>query len=316
MAEHKGLLRQRSRDFGIVFAAVVLVVVLSLSTSTFLSVANMVNLLDQIIVVGILACAVTVPMIAGVFDLSMSAIAALSAIIAIHTINAFGLPAGLLASVGTGALLGLFNGVMVTYARVNSFIATLASSMVFVGLATVITDGQIVKSDDASLQLLSRPSGFLGITWGTYVFIAIAILTGILIAKTIYGRALYAVGGNAAAATLSGISVVRTHITAFMISGALSAVAGLVLASRALSAQPATGQGLEFTAIAAAVIGGVSLNGGAGAIWRSVLGVFLLQLIGNGFNLLGAPTIFQKVVQGALILFAVSLDQFLRARDT
>jgi ribose transport system permease protein len=100
-----------------------------------------------------------------------------------------------------------------------------------------------------------------------------------------------------------------------MISGGLSALAGLVLASRALSAQPSMGTGAEFTAIAAAVIGGVSLMGGAGAIWRSVLGVVLLQLIANGFNLLGAPTIYQQIVQGGLILFAVSLDQFLRARD-
>ncbi|MDR3069736.1 MAG: ABC transporter permease [Propionibacteriaceae bacterium] len=310
-----GLLRQRSRDFGIVFAALVLVVILSVSTKTFLTPGNMVNLLDQVIVVGIFACAVTVPMIAGVFDLSMSSIAALSAICGIYAINSLGLFAGVLASVLVGTFLGLLNGLAVTYGRVNSFIATLASSMVFVGVATVLTNGQIVRSDDLSLQVLSRPSELLGITWGSLVFILIAVLAGILIAKTVYGRNLYAVGGNPAAAAISGISVVKTHITAFMISGALSAVAGLVLASRALSAQPATGKGLEFTAIAAAVIGGVSLNGGSGAIWRSVLGVFLLQLIGNGFNLLGAPTIFQQVVQGALILFAVSLDQFLRARD-
>ena len=137
-----------------------------------------------------------------------------------------------------------------------------------------------------------------------------------VVAKTVYGRNLYAVGGNENAARVSGISVTWTRISAFMVSGGLSAVAGLVLASRALSAQPSMGTGTEFPAIAAAVIGGVSLMGGAGAVWRSVLGVILLQLIANGFNLLGAPTIYQQIVQGGLILFAVSLDQFLRARDT
>jgi ribose transport system permease protein len=315
MTSKTGLLRNRSRDLGIAFAAVALIVGLSLSTSTFLTTRNLVNVLDQIVVVGIMACAVTVPMIAGVFDLSMSAVAALSAILAISAINSFGLVVGLIVAVASGVALGLVNGLAVTFGRVNSFIATLATAMVFRGVATVVTDGQIVKSKVAQLQVLSRPSPLGGITWGSLAFVVIALLVGVLISQTIYGRTLYAVGGNATAALVSGVSVTWTHISAFMISGGLSAVAGLVLASRALSAQPAMGTGIEFTAIAAAVIGGVSLMGGSGAVWRSVLGVLLLQLIANGFNLLGAPTVFQQVVQGALILFAVSFDQFLRARD-
>jgi ribose transport system permease protein len=308
------LLRYRFRDFGIVFAAVALILALTFSTTTFMTPGNLVNVLDQIVVTGILACAVTVPMIAGVFDLSMSAIAALSAIVAVGTINSVGTALGAVAAVVTGVILGFLNGLAVTKARVNSFIATLATSMVFRGVATVITDGQIVKIGDKSLQTLAKPSPVLNITWGSWVFIGIAIIVGIVISKSVYGRNLYAVGGNENAALISGISVTWTRISAFMISGGLSAVAGLVLASRALSAQPSMGTSLEFTAIAAAVIGGVSLMGGAGAAWRAVLGVLLLQLIANGFNLLGAPTVFQQVVQGGLILFAVSLDQFLRAR--
>jgi ribose transport system permease protein len=309
------LLRYRSRDLGIAFTAIALVVALSVSTDTFMTPGNLVNILDQIAVVGILACAVTVPMIAGVFDLSMSAVAALSAIMAITVANRWGIVAGASIAIVIGVALGTINGLAVTYARVNSFIATLATSMVFRGIATAVTDGQIVKADDMSLQTLSRPSPIAGITWATWLLIGVFAIVGIVVAKTVYGRNLYAVGGNPNAALVSGISVTGTRITAFMISGGLSAVAGLVLASRALSAQPSMGTGTEFTAIAAAVIGGVSLAGGAGAIWRSVLGVVLLQLIANGFNLLGAPTIYQQVVQGALILFAVSLDQFLRARD-
>ncbi|MDR2347997.1 MAG: ABC transporter permease [Bifidobacteriaceae bacterium] len=309
------LVRYRSRDLGIAFTAIVLVAALTLSTDTFLTAGNLVNILDQIVVVGIMACAVTVPMIAGVFDLSMSAVAALSAILAITVANDVGIVAGVTAAIAAGVALGLVNGLAVTYARVNSFIATLATSMVFRGVATAVTDGQIVRADDQSLQTLSRPSPLANITWATWVLVGILIVTGLIVAKTVYGRNLYAVGGNPNAALVSGISVTWTRISAFMISGGLSAVAGLVLASRALSAQPSMGTGTEFTAIAAAVIGGVSLAGGSGAIWRSVLGVVLLQLIANGFNLLGAPTIYQQIVQGALILFAVSLDQFLRARD-
>jgi ribose transport system permease protein len=310
--EPKGLVRYRVRDYGILFSTTALVLVLSLSTSTFLTSQNLVNVLDQIVVTGILASAVTVPMIAGVFDLSMSAIAALSAIVGVYAMNGAGLWLGVLAAIATGVALGALNGLAVTFGKVNSFIATLASSMVFRGLATVLTDGQIVKAENTSLQELSRPSQFLGITWGSWVFIGVAIVAGVVIAKSIYGRELYAVGGNSAAALISGISVRWTQISAFMISGGLSAVAGLVLASRSLSAQPSMGTSLEFTAIAAAVIGGVSLAGGAGAIWRAVIGVLLLQLIANGFNLLGLPAVFQQVVQGLLILLAVSLDQFLR----
>ncbi|MDR1428171.1 MAG: ABC transporter permease [Bifidobacteriaceae bacterium] len=310
------LLRYRSRDLGIAITTIVLVGVLSLSTDTFLTPGNAVNILDQVVVVGIMACAVTVPMIAGVFDLSMSATAALSAIVAITVANHAGIAAGVAAAIAAGVVLGLVNGLAVTYARVNSFIATLATSMVFRGIATAVTDGQIVRADDTSLQMLSRPSPVAGVTWATWVLLAIGVVTGVVVAKTVYGRNLYAVGGNESAALVSGISVNWTRISAFMISGGLAAIAGLVLASRALSAQPSMGTGTEFTAIAAAVIGGVSLMGGSGAVWRSVLGVILLQLIANGFNLLGAPTIYQQIVQGTLILFAVSLDQFLRARDT
>lgn len=155
----------------------------------------------------------------------------------------------------------------------------------------------------------------LRITWASWLFLLIAILIGVVVWKTMYGRKLYAVGGNPASAHLSGISVGWTQTSAFMISGGLSALAGLILASRAGSAQPDMGSGLELTAIAAVVIGGVALTGGVGAIWRAVLGVLLLQLIGNGFNLLGLPTSFQQIVQGALILFAVALDQRIRRQQ-
>lgn len=316
MSELTRGMRENARDYGIVLAAVLLVVLLSTTTSTFLTQQNLVNLFDQVAVVGILACAVTVAMISGVFDLSMTATAALSAIAGITAMNAFGPWVGAVVAVAVGVLLGLFNGVAVTFGKVNSFIATLASSMVFRGVAIVVTGGQIVAANDPVLGELSRRSPLLDVTWASWVFLAVAVVTGLVIWRSVYGRTLYAVGGNPAAARVSGISVGWTQTSAFMISGGLSAVAGIVLASRSVSAQPAMGNGIEFTAIAAAVIGGVSLAGGQGAIWRAVLGVLLLQLIANGFNLLGLPTTFQQVVQGLLILVAVALDQLIRRGRT
>jgi ribose transport system permease protein len=135
------------------------------------------------------------------------------------------------------------------------------------------------------------------------------------VAATTFGRRLYAVGGNIEAARLSGIRVGSIHVSAYVISGVCSALAGLILASRAGSAQSTMATGVELTAIAAAVVGGTSILGGEGAIWRGIVGALLLTLIGNGFNLLGWDTIYQQVLQGCLILFAVTMDRWLRRRS-
>lgn len=307
--------RESARDYGIVLAFLALLAILSFSTNTFLTQQNLVNIFDQIAVLGIFACAIALAMISGVFDLSVTAIAALSAIVGIHVMNASGLLPGVLAAVLLGVALGAINGLAVTYGKVHSFIATLASSMVFRGIAIVVTGGQIVAAEDPALGQLSAASPLFNITWASWMFLAVAIVMGLVVWKTVYGRSVYAVGGNPASARLSGISVGKVQTSAFMISGGLSALAGMILASRSFSAQPNMGSGLELTAIAAVVIGGVALTGGVGAIWRAVLGVLLLQLIGNGFNLLGLPSSFQQVVQGALILFAVALDQRIRKQQ-
>lgn len=307
--------RETARDYGIVIAFLVLFILLSLTTNTFFTQQNLINIFDQIAVIGIFACAIALAMISGVFDLSVTAIAALTGIVGIHVMNAVGIVPGVVVAVALGVAMGAINGLAVTVGKIHSFIATLASSMVFRGIAIVVTGGQIVNAEDGALRTLSQASPVLRITWASWLFLLIAVLIGVLVWKTTYGRKLYAVGGNPASAHLSGISVGRTQTSAFMISGGLSALAGLILASRAGSAQPTMGSGLELTAIAAVVIGGVALTGGVGAIWRAVLGVLLLQLIGNGFNLLGLPTSFQQIVQGALILFAVALDQRIRRQQ-
>lgn len=307
--------RERARDYGIVLALVAMIVLLSTTTSTFLTQQNLVNLFDQIAVIGIFACAIALCMIAGVFDLSVTAIAALSAIAGINVMNSLGLVPGVLTAVALGALMGALNGIAVSFGRIHSFIATLASSMVFRGVAIVVTGGQIVSSESDILGGLSGRSPILDITWSSWLFTLVAVIIGVIVWKTLYGRALYAVGGNPASAKLSGISVARTQTSAFMISGGMSALAGLILASRSGAAQPNMASGMELTAIAAVVIGGVALTGGVGAIWRAVLGVLLLQLIGNGLNLLGLPSTYQQVVQGALIIFAVALDQRIRRQQ-
>lgn len=305
------------RDYGIVFALVALVAALSLSTDTFLTKGNLVNLLDQAVVVGLLTCGMTLCIICGVFDLSASAVLAVSAIVAVLVTKGAGVPAGFAAAIATGALLGAVNGVVVMASRVHSFITTLALSIVYRGLALVIAGATIVYPYERQLksfQGLGGPSVLGGITVASLLLVAVAIVCGVLLARTTLGRCIYAVGGNPQAAWLSGIRVGAVRVAAFTISGICAALAGLVLASRGGSAQADLGTLLELTAIAATVIGGTSILGGEGAIWRGMAGVLILTLIGNGFNLLGWDTTYKQVVEGLLILGAVSLDQILRHR--
>jgi ribose transport system permease protein len=308
----------RLRDYGILVALVVIVIALSLSTDTFLTTSNLVNVLDQVSAVGLLATGATVCILAGVFDLTASASLAVSAIVGVQVARISSVPMGFLAAVVAGALLGLLTGNIVVRSGVNSFIATLATSIVYRGLAVVVTAGAIAYplADQAEdWGMLTWPSLF-GLTAATWVFLVVVAIIAIMVAATTFGRRIYAVGGNAEAARLSGVRVGQVHVAVFVVSGICSALAGLILSSRAGSAQSSMATGMELTAIAAAVIGGTSILGGEGAVWRGVVGAVLLTLIGNGFNLLGWDTTFQQVVQGLLILLAVTVDQYLRRRAT
>lgn len=304
----------RVRDYGIVFALVAIIVALSLGTTTFLTKGNLVNLLDQCAVVGLLATGATVCILSGVFDLTASASLAVSAIVGVQMVRIAGVAVGFVSAVAVGAALGWLTGMIVVRSGVNSFIATLATSIIYRGLAVIITGAAIIYPLDTqtdAFAVFTRPAVF-GLTWATVIFVVVVIIIGIVVSATTFGRRLYAVGGNVEAARLSGIRVGSLHVSAYLISGICSALAGLVLASRAGSAQSNMATGLELTAITAAVVGGTSILGGEGAVWRGVVGAFLITLIGNGFNLLGWNTTYQQVVQGALILFAVTVDRLLR----
>jgi ribose transport system permease protein len=303
----------RVRDYGILVALLAMVLALSLGTSTFLSVANLVNLLDQCSIVGLLAAGATVCILSGVFDLTASATLALSAIVGVQLVRLAGIAVGFTSAVLAGALLGLVTGTIVVRSGVHSFIATLATSIIYRGVAVVATAGVIVYPLPADFNMLTWPSLF-GLTSATVLFVVVLVALGLLVSATTFGRRVYAVGGNIEAARLSGIRVGQVQVAAYVLSGICSALAGLILASRAGSAQSSMATGMELSAIAAAVIGGTSILGGSGAIWRGVVGALLLTLIGNGFNLLGWDTIYQQVVQGCLILLAVAVDRYLRTR--
>jgi ribose transport system permease protein len=306
------------KDFGIVFGLAAIMLFLALNTGTFLTGRNFINLFDQAAVVGLLAAAATLCIISGVFDLSSTATLAVSAISGVMLTQHFGVAAGFFGALLVGALLGTITGLIVVSTKVNSFIGTLAVSIIYRGLAIVITGGAIVAplpDQLASFQTWTWPSLF-GLTAGSVLMLAITTVLGIVLWRTTFGRRIYAVGGNQEAARLSGIRTGSIHVAVFAISGLCSAMAGMILASRAGSAQPAMAIGIELTAIAAVVIGGTSILGGQGAMWRAFVGVMILTVISNGFNLLHWDTTYQQVVTGILILVAVAADGLFFRKST
>lgn len=305
----------RLRDYGIVISFVTLFVVLSIWSDVFLTERNLLNILDQWSAVGIIACAGTLVIIAGGFDLSVGAIAALSGVVAAKTANGVSPELGLVAGVALGLGLGAVNGALTTVGRINPFIATLATSIVFRGLAIAITGGLLILVEDKSFSTLGRGE-FLGVKYSIWSFVGVVVVTGVLLARTTFGRYVYAAGGNAEAARLSGVRVNTVRAATFVISGCAAGLGGVIATSRVSTGQADASVGIELEAIAAIVIGGTSILGGQGAIWRTVLGVLLLAMIGNGFNLLNVNPTYQRIFQGLIILAAVAVDAWSRRRTT
>jgi ribose transport system permease protein len=301
------------RDYGIVIAFVALFVTLALASDVFLTRENLLNLAFQAAPIGIMACGGTLVFIAGGFDLSVGAISSFAGVIAAKAFVETGL--GLWPSIMLGALvglgLGIGNGVLVTVMRINAFIATLGSSIIILGVGIAVTGGFLVSIDSERWATLG-----LGEKWGigypVFVWLGFALFCGFLLWRTAFGRYVYAAGGNAEAARLSGVRVGLVRGACFAISGLSGGIAGVILASQVGTAQANANPGIEFDVITAVVLGGTSILGGEGAIWRAVLGAFFLLMIGNGFNLLDVTPVYQQVFKGSILLAAVALDAWAR----
>jgi ribose transport system permease protein len=301
------------RDYGVVIAFVALFITLSLTSGAFFTWSNLKNLAFQTAPLGILAIGGTFVFIAGGFDLSVGAISGFGAILAGKAFLGTGL--GVWPSLVLGMLVGLGcglgNGLLVTFGRVNAFIATLATSIIIYGFAQVVTHGNLVSVDAPAFGQLGLSRAF-GIGIPVFVWIGFALVAGFLLSRTAFGRYVYATGGNAEAARLAGVRVSVIRAITFAISGLSAGVAGVILFSEVGTAQWNANSGIEFDSITAIVLGGTSLLGGEGAIWRTVLGAFFLQMIGNGFDLLGTTPQWQYVIKGLILAAAVSLDAWAR----
>jgi ribose/xylose/arabinose/galactoside ABC-type transport system permease subunit len=301
------------RDYGSLLGLLVIAAVLGALSDRFLTGSNLVNVARQVSINAIVAAGMTVVIITGGIDLSVGSTIALAGCTALTAAAAAGDLLGMGAGLLAGGLVGFLNGGLVAWGRVPPFIATLATMTIVRGAALVLTNGEpIVKSEGIYLWLGQASVGPVPVP----ILLMIAVLFGAhwFLARTRWGIYVYAVGGNAEAARLVGISLVGVQILAYTIAGLLSGLAGLVLAARLSSAQPNTGVGFELDAIAAVVLGGTSLMGGEGTIWGTTVGAFIIGVLNNGFNLLNVSPFYQLIAKGVVIILAVLVDQVLKAR--
>jgi ribose transport system permease protein len=302
------------RDYGIVITFCALFVVLAVSSDSFLTGTNLLNILDQWAPLGIMACGMTLVLIGGGFDLSVGAGFVLGGVVAAKVANTTGIAPGWLLGCLVGLAVGLLNGLLVTVARINAFVATLATGIILSGAALAVTSGQLIVVEKDGFDVLGRGE-FLGLKVSVYIFLATVIILGVLLHLSTFGRALFAVGGNAEAARLSGVRVGVVRATTYVIVGLCAALAGVITASRTTVGQPDAGTFTDlFNIFAAVIIGGTSITGGFGAMWRTVIGVLLLALMGNGFNLANIDPVYQSMITGAIILFAVAVDVWVSNR--
>jgi ribose transport system permease protein len=302
-----------ARDYAIVLAFVVLFVVLVFISDVFLTSENLLNILEQSAPLGIVALALTMVIILGEFDLSVGATAALTGVLAASWVGALGVWPALLVAILCACLIGAVNGVFVAYFRIDSFVCTLATSLIIAGTALAITKGFLKSVSDTAFTDLGLDE-FLGVKYSIWLFALAAVVIAIVLARSLFGRRLYAVGGNPEAARLSGISLGHVRVAAFAISGLAAGIAGAIVASRTGQGQASDGLAVSLFAFAAVVVGGTSINGGRGSAARTVLGVLFLAMIANGFNLVGVDPIYQQIVQGTIILLAVGTDSWSRLR--
>lgn len=288
------------------FSLIVLFVVLCFASSAFLSKDNLLNILQANSDIGIAACAGTLVIVAGGIDLSVGAVYALAGVISAKLAISTGVELGILAGIGAGIAVGLLNGLVVTLGRVNPLVATLAGAIIVGGAAEVVAGQELLTPEAASFVDLGRNS-LLGVKYSIWIFALAAVVFAILLSRARLGREVKVVGANPEAARLSGIAIDRVRCVTYVLSGLAAAVAGVVVVSQSGQAQSNIG-GIPFvlSVIAAIAVGGTSLRGGEGAIWRTLVGVLFLGLVTNGLGLLNVDPLYDQLFTGLLILAAVS----------
>ena len=304
-------LKKTLRRLGPFIALVIVCAGLALLSPDFLTISNVFDVMRQVSINAVLAFGMTLAILLGGIDLSVGSILAVSSVLIALMMKA-GYAAGPAIAVGllAGAAMGAVNGLVIAKGRVAPFIATLGMMTLLRGVALVLSQGSPISGFSSNFFAMLG-GGYLAsliplpVVWMLMLF----ALFWFLLSRTVFGRHVYATGGNVEAAALSGVKTDRVQILVYGLSGVMSAVAGVILTSRLDSAQPTAGDGYELDAITAVVLGGTSLAGGRGWIFGTLVGALLIGVLNNGLNLLGVSAFYQQVIKGTVILLAVLLDR-------
>jgi len=311
---------QRLLAFG---ALIILFIFFSLASPYFFTFSNVVGILIATAVNGLLALGVTFIIISGGIDLSIGTVMTLCSVMSAVMVKNLGMPniVGVIVGILTGGIAGLINGLMISKLKLPPFIATLGMLNVARGLSLVITDLSPIYfpletgfSNIAMGSILGAVIPGFDIPNGVLIMFGAAIVAGIILTKTVIGRYCFALGSNEEAARLSGVNIVFWKTAIYALGGLFIGIAGVVIAARLNSAQPALGQGYELDAIAAAVIGGISMSGGEGTMVGTIIGAFIISTLTNGLRIMSVPQEWQITVTGLIIISAVYLDILRRRR--
>ncbi len=298
------------------FASLIaLCVIIAALEPKFLSTGNLGSVVRQTAVITIMAMGMTMVMVSGGIDLSVGSIMALAGVAGAFAL-ASGAPAmvGIVTSIFAGGVCGLANGAAITTLRIPPFIVTLGAMGIYRGITLLVTDGKAVVGLPTKFGYLAEGNLLGLIPVPLLIVVAVALAIHFLLSRTRLGRYCYAIGSNVEAARYAGVRVARCQIIFYLILGALAGLAGAIEAARLVTGQPTAGEGYELRVIAAVVIGGGSLSGGQGTVTGTIIGALIMGVLANGANLLGIPSFTQQIIIGAIIILAVTFDEFQRRR--
>jgi ribose/xylose/arabinose/galactoside ABC-type transport system permease subunit len=299
-------LRGILEKFGILFGYIILVIVATILSPRFLSPTNMLNVIRQISIFGILAIGQTFVILTGGIDLSVGAILALVVVLVGGILPTYGIAAAILVGLLVGVLVGTINGLGITLGNVQPFVMTLGMLGIARGLAYIYTGGM-------PIPVLSQPflyignGYFLGVPLPALIFVGLVLVSALILRYTMFGRYIYSIGSNAEAARLSGINVNLNKTMVYALCGLMCAIAGILYASQLAVAPPIAGEGYELDAIASVVVGGASMNGGDGGMFGTFLGAAIIGSLSNILNLTGVSPFVQRLAKGLLIIAAVMI---------
>jgi ribose/xylose/arabinose/galactoside ABC-type transport system permease subunit len=299
--------------YGMVATLVILVVATAILDSSFLDSRNLLKLLLEWAPVGIMAIGMTYVIISGGFDLSVGGVYAMGGVVFAAVAQHQPVWLALLAALGAGAVIGIANGLIITRLDVNPFVATLGTGFVVRGLALVATSATPILVSTAGFDVLgANKIGPFPIP--AVILIVGLIVGGFVLARTVYGTSIYAVGGNEESSRLSGLPTRTLRGSTYVLTGVAAALAGCILASRLGSGQADVGTNIELDVITVVVVGGTALAGGDGAMWRTAVGIAILAVLGNAFDRLQINPFWQLVIKGAIIVFAIAADSYAKKR--